>query len=129
MSICWFGGEPRKVPASEILPEMFSEDRVFLPGKIHGGNYLIRIYLNDMHCEGPADNDQWEIDYISPELINVAQKRDPSLGIEFSDYINEHAENFACPNNGKGDFAFLIDVWPEGLVMKNEELVKWAENN
>lgn len=127
MSIFWLGGAPEKVSQDKIIPDMF-EDRYFLPGVIHGGeDYLIRAYLNDAHCESENDVDQFEIDYITRDLILKAKAEDLSLGDDFYQILFE-AENFCCENDGKsGEFAEIIRTWHESIYMTRTELVNWAE--
>ena len=128
MSIFYLGGRNEKVPPEAILPEMF-EDRYFLPGVIHGGeDYLIRVYLNDAHCEDEtsADNHQFEVDYITKDLITEARTIDPSLDWEFYQHLTS-AENFCCCNDESGDFVSIIEAWPKSIYMTRSELVKWAE--
>lgn len=128
MSIFWLGGEPIKISPKAIVPDMF-EDRYFLPGIIHGGDYLIRVYLNDSHCEDETshDHDQFEVDYITKELILKAASVDPELGQDFYDTLFE-AKNFCCRNDGmSGEFAEIIRSWPESIYMTHSELVNWAK--
>ena len=128
MSIFSIGGRPEKVPQDAILEDMM-QDRYFLPGTIHGGeDYLVRVYLNDAHSEDSesSDHDQFEIDYITRDLITQAQEEDHSLGDEFYQILFR-AENFCCPNDGESDFASIIEAWPESVYMTHSELVKWAE--
>jgi hypothetical protein len=127
MSIFSLGGNAVNVPEKAILEEMY-QDRYFLPGTIHGGDYLIRVYLNDAHCESePAcDHYQFEIDYITKELITEARTIDPSLEEEFYEHLF-NAENFCARNDGSGDFVSLIEEWPASEYLTHSELVKWAE--
>lgn len=128
MSIFYLGGKNEKVPPEAIMPEMF-EDRYFLPGVIHGGeDYLIRVYMNDAHLEDEtsADNHQFEVDYITKDLITEARTIDPSLDWEFYQHLSS-AESFGCCNDESGDFVSLIEAWPQSIYMTHSELVKWAE--
>jgi len=126
MSIFWLGGPERIVADRELRPEMF-EDRFFLPGLIHGDeDTLIRVYLNDVWNEG--DPDQFVVELLSRTLILEAHKLDPSHGQIFSEKLVEEAENFACLNDGTGDFATLVEVWPKAVVMSNQDMVDWAND-
>lgn len=125
MSIFHIGGPKRIVPKDEIKQEMY-EDRYFLPGDIHGGDYLIRIYLNDAVAED--DPDEFITEYITAELIKEAYAKDPEGGDVFNSVTYEGAENFACYNDGSGDFASLIEEWPHAIVMSNSDLVDWANS-
>ena len=127
MSIFWLGGEEKIVPDEEIKKEMY-EDRIFVPGIIHGGDdYLIRVYLNDVCNEG--DPDEFIVEYLTRDLILEAHEEDPDHADVFYSRLLEGAENFACYNDGSGDFATLIEVWPKSIKMSNSDLVDWAEGN
>lgn len=133
MSIFSIGGTPQKIPQNALLPEMY-QDKYFMPGTIHGGeDYLIRVYLNDSHCETENDSDQFEIDFITRSLILEAKELDPSLGQKFYDHLFT-AENFCCRNDGKSDFfdgslAEIIRCWHQSVSMSCADLVRWAEDN
>ena len=133
MSIFWLGNdESVKVPPEKLLPEMW-EDRYFLPGTIHGGeDYVIRVYLNDAHSESPEynDHDQFEVEYISRDLILEAYKEDPTCGDIFNEILAEGLESFAVPNDGKHDFGAIFDSWNESIPFTmNKELVLWANGS
>lgn len=126
MSTFWIGGPKRIVMPEELKAEMF-EDRYFLPGAIHGGeDYLIRVYLNDAHCDSENDASQFEVEYIGRELIREAYAKDSSLGDEFNSYICSYMESFGCRNDGSGDFASLVEAWPEAVSMSDSDIVAWA---
>lgn len=125
MSIFWIGGPNKIIPDDEIRPEMY-EDRIFLPGVIHGGeDYLIRVYLNDVRSEGEPD--EFVAEYLTRSLILKAHDEDPSHEWPFEEILTCEAENFACYNDGSGDFASLVEAWPEAVVMSNADLVDWAK--
>lgn len=133
MSTFYLGNpNPRIVSPEDLLPEMY-EDRYFLPGVIHGGeDYLIRAYLNDSHAESGVysdeeftDHAQFEVDYITKDLIMEAKEIDPDLGDEFYQHLFG-AECFGCANDGKSDFSALIDAWPKAMYLSHSELVDWA---
>lgn len=125
MSIFWLGGSERIVPDTEIKKEMF-QDRIFLPGIIHGGeDYLIRVYINDVGYEDEPD--EFIAEYLTRDLILKAHKEDPSHEQVFNEVLLDEAENFACYNDGSGEFATLVEAWPEAIEMSNSDLVDWAE--
>lgn len=120
----WLGGEKRIVPEEELKPEMY-EDRIFLPGVIHGGeDYLVRVYLNDVANEG--DPDQFVIEYLTKSLILKAYREDPDKEWPFNETLTCEAENYCCYNDGSGDFASLVEAWPQSVIMSNSDLVDWA---
>lgn len=129
MSSFCIGGDPHIVPESSIRKEMF-EDRYFLPGVIHGGeDYLINIYLNDAKSGAPDDPESFEVNYFSKDLIFKAKNEDPSLGDDFYQILLTECESFGCSNDGTGDFASLIEEWPNSISMSNSDLVAWAEGH
>ena len=119
MSIFWLGGKEERIPHKKLKPEMY-EDRIFHPGIIHGGDYLIRVYLNDA-----SEDDMFAVDYLTRELILQAHKEDPSDGEAFNDIINCRAENFSC-ENGSGEFNEIFSHWDQTIPMTNSQLVLWA---
>ena len=124
MSIFWLGGKNEIIPPEQIKQEMF-EDRIFLPGVIHGGeDYLIRVYLNDICNEN--DTEEFIVEYLTKDLIRKAHQEDPTHGDLFYATLLSEAENFACYNDGSGDFASLIEDWPKSVIMSNSDLVNWA---
>ena len=122
MSMFWLGG-PKKVVSPEDIYSKMYEDRIFLPGVIHGGDYLVWVYLNDA-CE---DGDEFIVSYITKELILEAHQEDPEDGELFYEYLLDEAETFTCRNDGSGDFAAIVEAWPEAVEMDNSELVDWAK--
>ncbi len=131
MSIFWLGGKPDQppFPETELSAEMF-KDRYFKPGVIHGGeDYLIRVYLNDSHAECPEydDHNQFEVEYISRDLIKEAALLDPTLGEGFDETIFEGLESFGVPST-HGDFAALVEDWPKAVQMSNQDLLAWANS-
>ena len=118
----WLGGPKKVVPSQDMCSEMY-EDRIFLPGVIHGGDYLVWVYLNDA-CE---DGDEFIVAYLTKELILEAHKEDPEDDELFYEYLLEGAETFSCRNDGSGDFAAIVEAWPETVEMSNEDLVDWAK--
>lgn len=125
MSIFWIGGPNKIVPEEKIIKEMF-EDRFFLPGIIHGGeDYLIRVYLNDVGYEDEPD--EFIVEYLTRDLISRAHKADPSHSQIFNEILLEEVENFTCRNDGSGEFAALVEVWPKAISMTNDDLVRWAK--
>ena len=124
MSIFWLGGPEKIVSEEKIKREMY-EERIFLPGIIHGGeNYLIRVYLNDVGYEG--DPDEFIVEYLTRDLILKAHEADPSHTSIFNEIIIDEAENFVCSNDGSGEFAALVDVWPKAVQLSNDDIVCWA---
>lgn len=126
MSIFWLGGEEKIVPNDEIRQEM-CEDRYFLPGIIHGGDYLINIYLNDSMSGEEDDPMQFEINYFTRELILAAHELDPLHGETFEQTLLCRCESFGCRNDGKGGFAELVECWPQSIAMRNSDIVEWAK--
>ena len=126
MSIFWLDGPKEVVSDAKIKKEMF-EDRIFLPGIIHGGkDYLIRVYINDVGYEDEPD--EFIAEYLTKDLILKAHVEDPSHESIFNEILVEEAENFACHNDGSGEFATLVEAWPEAIVMSNDDLVNWAKD-
>lgn len=123
MSIFYLGGAPVMVPREAILPEMY-EDRIFLPGTIHGGDYLIRVYLND--SVGDDEPEEMIIEYLTREDILESLRRDPNTDDKFYEELLSRAESFACYNTASDDFATVIQNWPSAVKMSNSELVSWA---
>ena len=79
MSIFCLGGTEEIVPEDELLLEMCT-DRYFKPGVIHGGDYLIRVFMHD---------DVFEVEYITKDLIEKAWEQDPGCGERFEEVIDE----------------------------------------
>ena len=121
MSIFCIGTGTEIVPDNKILPEM-ETDVFFKPGKIHGGDYLINVYLNT-----DSDPVSFEVNYFTKALIDEAASADPSLGDDFWQYLLSGSENFGCYNDGSGSFAELIKEWPNAIKMSNSEIVSWAK--
>ena len=117
------GGKCVIVPKEKLLPEMH-EDRFFLPGIIHSGkDYLINVYLHDNEEDEP---DQFEVNYFTKGLILKAAQHDPSLGDNFWQYLICECETFECENDASGEFAALIEKWPDSIYMTHSELAEWA---
>lgn len=125
---CIVGGKASTpFPESELVKEML-EDRYFKPGIIHGGkDYLIRVYLNDSHAETSDDHNQFEVDYITADLILAAADEDPTLGEKFNNIINDQLENF-CVTSMDKDFCVLANEWHKAVSMTNEDLLAWAKS-
>lgn len=125
MSIFWLNSGNTPVSGDSLFPEMH-EDRYFLPGIIHGGtDYLIRVYLVDNGCLP----EQFDVSFISRDLILSAKGHDPSLGESFGCQLDECCINYGCYNEGDqcGDFRTLVANWPKSVEMSPEDLVGWAE--
>ena len=119
MSMFWIGGPERIVPKEELKEEM-EQDAIFLPGIIHGGDdYLIDVFLNE--------NESFDVYYFTKDLILEAYDHDPSCEDDFWQYLICNCECFGCDNDGSGDFASLVEEWPNTVIMSNSELVAWAK--
>lgn len=124
MSIFWLGGPNVIIPDTEITREMY-DDRYFMPGIIHGNeDTIIRVYLND--AVGENDPDEFIVEYLTKDLVNKAHTADPTHQEFFEEILSAEAENFACYNDGSGDFASLWAEWPKAATMTSDELAKWA---
>lgn len=127
MSIFCLGTPPgRVIPVSEYNLSM-DEDRFFLPGVIHGGNYLIHIF-----AYGGGDCDKIDASYVTAADILKAQKAATALDGTFFDDIfidmlDELSEHFICDNLPDDPcFATLNAQWGNSRTMTSEELIEWA---
>lgn len=128
MSIFCIGTAPgRVIPVSEYNIIM-EEDRFFLPGIIHGGEYLIQAYAySGETC------DKIEVSYLTPYDIISAQNEataadDTFNPDKFTDILNETAENFICENTPDDPcFAELNSQWANSKTMTPDEIIEWAK--
>lgn len=124
MAIFWLGGEERILTDDEIVMEP-DEETFFLPGIIHGCEYIIGAlyYWSD-------GVDKIEIDYLYPSIILECEedtKTENGLDEdEFFALLWERAERFIVENDGSGDFVTLNEVWEQGIDMSAQDIIDWA---
>lgn len=129
MSVLQIGNPPGQlVPESEYKFNI-DEDRFFLPGKLHSGNYIINAYA--YYSEGEI---RMEVRYLTPEVILAADKAiaDKNNGHAFLKYFdNANLETFICENTADDpNFSYLNNAWlAYGISRTTHELIEWAKDN
>lgn len=125
----WLDGPNEIIPEERICMKE-DENRYFVPGTIHGGDYLIQAYYwcNDNRPQGdriglkylyPTDILEWELQ--SRDATGVFQED------VFEELINEKAEEYIVENDGSGDFASLVKHWENSHAWSYEEALHWAK--
>lgn len=116
------------------------EDRVFKPGVIHGGEYLIHVIAYEKEGETRMD-----VTYLDPYDIietaeNIEDEWERGKGDDFlpdmttDDFViriagDNLADMFVVANDGlDGEFEAINDSWDESVIMYPEDLIEWAKN-
>lgn len=125
----WIDG-PKEVIPEEKITMKEGEDRYFVPGTIHGGDYLIQVYYwsNDSSPKG----DRIGVKYLYPTDILVWEKEaTEAKGVFdkdiFEELVNQEAKEYVVENDGSSDFATLVKQWGNSYVWNYEEVIHWAK--
>lgn len=125
----WIDG-PKEVIPEEKITMKEDENRYFVPGTIHGGDYLIQVY----YCSNGSSpqGDRIGVKYLCPTDILDWEKRakEPDGVFNkdiFEELLNEEAEEYVVENDGSGDFATLVEQWGNSHVWNYEEVIRWAK--